>query len=143
MTLYPEVQQKAQAEIDAVVGGDRLPTFQDRDRHPYINALCSEILRWLPVAPLGRLPPSHRSCLFMADYPEGVPHRLTEEDVYEGYFLPKGSIVIVNNWYADHSLLDCGMLTGSVSPGNCFMTPRRITTQCDLVLSGSCRRSPS
>lgn len=53
MTLYPEVQKKAQAEIDAVVGRDRLPTFADRNQLPYVNALCSELLRWLPVVPLG------------------------------------------------------------------------------------------
>ena len=55
MTLYPEVQSRAHAELDAVVGTDRLPDFGDRDELPYINALCSEVLRWLPVTPLGRL----------------------------------------------------------------------------------------
>ena len=54
MTLYPEVQKKAQAEIDAVIGHDRLPTFQDRDHLPYIGAICLELLRWMPVGPLGR-----------------------------------------------------------------------------------------
>ena len=53
MQLYPEVQRKAQAEIDAVIGHDRLPTFQDRDRLPYVNNLCLELLRWMPVGPLG------------------------------------------------------------------------------------------
>ena len=31
MILFPEVQEKAQAEIDSVVDKDRLPTFDDRD----------------------------------------------------------------------------------------------------------------
>lgn len=57
MTLYPEVQRKAQAEIDAVVGKDRLPTFQDRDHLPYVDAICMELLRWLPVGPLGDTSP--------------------------------------------------------------------------------------
>ena len=53
MTLYPEVQRKAQAELDAVVGHDRFPSLRDRDSLPYVNAICLELLRWLPVGPLG------------------------------------------------------------------------------------------
>ena len=55
MTLYPDAQRKAQAEIDAVVGHDRLPTFRDRDKLPYVNALCKELLRWVPAAPFSVL----------------------------------------------------------------------------------------
>lgn len=53
MVLYPDVQKKAQAEIDAVVGQDRLPTFTDRDSLPYVNALFKEVLRWHTSVPLG------------------------------------------------------------------------------------------
>jgi cytochrome P450 len=53
MTIYPEVMKKAQAEIDAVVGNDRLPTFADREHLPYINALAKEVLRWNAVVPFG------------------------------------------------------------------------------------------
>ena len=53
MTLYPEVQKKAQAEIDAVVGPDRLPSFSDRNSLPYIEALVKEIQRWNVVTPTG------------------------------------------------------------------------------------------
>ncbi|KAJ3552901.1 hypothetical protein NM688_g3906 [Phlebia brevispora] len=84
MVLYPEVQKKAQAELDAVVGSDRLPTFEDQDRLPYISALCSEVLRWMPIAPLG------------------VPHRSLEDDVYCGYFLPKDTVFIANIWNFAH-----------------------------------------
>lgn len=55
MTLFPEAQKKAQAEIDAVVGSDRLPTFTDRDSLPYVEALAKEVVRWNVVVPLGRL----------------------------------------------------------------------------------------
>ena len=54
MALYPEVQKKAQAEIDAVVGPDRLPDFHDRPSLPYINAILKELLHWNLVVPLGR-----------------------------------------------------------------------------------------
>jgi cytochrome P450 len=54
MVVYPEVQHRAQAELDAVVGRDRLPAFSDREHLPYVKAVMSECLRWLPVLPLGR-----------------------------------------------------------------------------------------
>ncbi|KAJ7451064.1 cytochrome P450 [Mycena latifolia] len=77
---YPEVQAKAQAEIDAVIGQSRLPTFADRESLPYIEAVCKELLRWLPIVPLA------------------VPHRAMADDAYEGYFIPKDTLVIANVW---------------------------------------------
>ena len=53
MANHPEVQEKAQAELDAVVGQDRLPEFTDRANLPYINAIITELFRWQPVLPLG------------------------------------------------------------------------------------------
>ncbi len=53
MTLFPDAQRKAQEEIDAVVGSDRLPGYADRESLPYVGALVQEVLRWNPVAPLG------------------------------------------------------------------------------------------
>ena len=55
MVLFPEVQAKAQAELDAVVGTERLPCFNDRDSLPYINAICKEVLRWHSITPLGTI----------------------------------------------------------------------------------------
>ncbi|KAG1780027.1 cytochrome P450 [Suillus placidus] len=81
MTLFPDVQKKAQAEIDAVVGPDRLPTFADRDSLPYIDALVKEVLRWNVVTPTG------------------FPHCVTEDDIHDGYYIPKGSLVIPNVWF--------------------------------------------
>ena len=54
MALYPGVQKKAQAEINAVVGLHRLPDFEDSDRPslPYINAIVKELMRWHSVTPL-------------------------------------------------------------------------------------------
>lgn len=45
MTLFPDVQKKAQAEVDRVTGGNRLPEFEDREQMPYVNALLKEVLR--------------------------------------------------------------------------------------------------
>ncbi|KAI0056406.1 cytochrome P450 [Artomyces pyxidatus] len=72
LVLYPEVQRKAQAELDAVTGAARLPDFSDRPRLPYIDAVCKELLRWRVITALG------------------VPHAALQDDVYKGYFIPKG-----------------------------------------------------
>lgn len=53
MLLYPDVQRKAQAEIEAAVGNKRRPNFNDVDSIPYVHALVRETLRWQPVGPLG------------------------------------------------------------------------------------------
>lgn len=54
LALHPEVLKKAQSEIDAVVGSERLPTFADRPHLPYVNALVLEVFRWHTVVPTGK-----------------------------------------------------------------------------------------
>ncbi|KAI0373553.1 CyP450 monooxygenase [Pilatotrama ljubarskyi] len=80
MASYPDVQKKAQAELDAVVGQHRLPDFSDEASLPYVTALIKECLRWRSVVPLG------------------VPHRSIQDDEYRGYFIPKGTLVVSNIW---------------------------------------------
>ncbi|CAE6519381.1 unnamed protein product [Rhizoctonia solani] len=80
MTLYPGVQEKAQLELDTVLGSGVLPTISDRDRLPYINNLVLELLRWRPVLPIA------------------IPHVCYEDDVYRGYDFVKGDIIIGNVW---------------------------------------------
>jgi len=53
MVLHPEVQAKAQADIDRIVGKDRLPDFDDRPALPYVDAILRETMRWYPVFPIG------------------------------------------------------------------------------------------
>lgn len=55
MCIFQDVQKRAQAEIDEVVGRNRLPSFEDQDSIPYVKAVMREILRWAPVAPIGML----------------------------------------------------------------------------------------
>lgn len=52
MSLNPAVQERAQEQIDAVVGNERLPTVDDRPLLPYIDAIFRETLRYSPVIPL-------------------------------------------------------------------------------------------
>jgi len=54
MVLYPEVQAKAQVDIDRVIGNGRLPNFNDRPALPYVDAILRETLRWYPAFPLGQ-----------------------------------------------------------------------------------------
>ena len=76
MSLYPEVQKKAQEELDRVVGRARLPDFDDYDNLIYVRAIMLESLRWMPVVPMG------------------VPHKVTRDDEYRGFFIQKGTIII-------------------------------------------------
>ncbi|KAI0044341.1 cytochrome P450 [Auriscalpium vulgare] len=84
LLLYPNVQQRAQEELDSVIGQGRLPDYSDRPELPYIDAICKELLRWRLVLPLG------------------VAHASTHDDVYEGYFIPKGTPVLANAWAILH-----------------------------------------
>ncbi|EJD47037.1 cytochrome P450 [Auricularia subglabra TFB-10046 SS5] len=92
MTLHPEVQKRAQAEIDVLTGGARLPTFDDRDSLPYIEAIAWEVQRWNPVGPAHS---AHASLI-------GVPHRCSAEDEYRGYRIPAGTVVFANVWQILH-----------------------------------------
>ena len=53
MLLHPDIMRKAQAELDAITGRERLPTFEDRSQLSFVDAMCKEVLRWQPVTPLG------------------------------------------------------------------------------------------
>ena len=59
MKMYPDVMATAQAQIDEVVGRDRLPEFADVENMPYIQAIVKELFRWQPVTPLGELIAPH------------------------------------------------------------------------------------
>jgi len=80
MLAYPETQARAQAELDAIVGRARPPTFADYPHLPYIRAMVVEALRWRAVGPM-------------------IVHRSTEDDWYEGMYIPKGTVCIANVWH--------------------------------------------
>ncbi|KAJ7091816.1 cytochrome P450 [Mycena epipterygia] len=86
--LYPQWIPRGQREIDAIVGEDRLPSFKDRPRLPYVEAIVRETLRWRPAARFG------------------VPHQSIADDVVEykskEYFIPKGSIIFAVPWAIEH-----------------------------------------
>ncbi|KAK1230832.1 hypothetical protein PQX77_006072 [Marasmius sp. AFHP31] len=85
MVHNPDVQARAQAEIDSLVASSgRLPDFGDQDKLPYLDAIIAETLRLQPVTPYA------------------IPHAVEEDDVYEGYWISKGSTVIGNAWAVLH-----------------------------------------
>jgi len=79
LVCYPEVQKKAQAELDKILKG-RLPEHSDLTSLPYLSSLVKEVYRWQPLGPLG------------------LPHQLTNDDLYNDYHIPANSIVIPNQW---------------------------------------------
>lgn len=84
MTRHTAEQIKAQGEIDAALGFGHLPTLSDRSRLPYVEALYAEVMRVYTFGPIG------------------LPHVVSEDDIHDGYFIPKGTMVITNNWQFFH-----------------------------------------
>ncbi|KAG2366023.1 cytochrome P450 [Suillus spraguei] len=77
---FPEEQSKVQAELDAVVGRERAPTFADKPSLVRLEAFISEALRWRPLAA------------------EGVPHQTAQDLIWENYCIPAGTTVVGNHW---------------------------------------------
>jgi hypothetical protein len=77
---YPEVQRRAQEELDGVVGSSRSPGFSDMDHLPYIRAIVKETLRIRPLTTMG------------------IPHYTTADVKYKGYTIPKDSVVSIQQY---------------------------------------------
>ena len=75
MTLHPDWQEKVREEVLTVVGLKQTVELNDSPNLPILRACIKECLRWKPPVPLG------------------VPRLVTEDDEYEGYYIPKGSVV--------------------------------------------------
>ena len=101
MALHPEIQQRAQEEIDSVIGTQRLPNMHDKENLPYMNCIIKEVMRFATIVPLmphsldaddvssSRLYPHTRS-------PKWLTHTVLQ--IYEGYLIPKHACVMVNMW---------------------------------------------
>ncbi|KAL1633676.1 hypothetical protein SLS56_002824 [Neofusicoccum ribis] len=83
MLLYPDVQEKARQQIDAVVQ-DRLPEWEDLEQLPYIRSTMKEVWRWRPPVALGH------------------PHVTTRPLWYGGRAIPQGSRLHLNAWAIGH-----------------------------------------
>ena len=111
MLLNPDVQRRAQQEIDEVVGNGRLPDFSDRDSLPYVGGILKETLRCVSlIIEFYAARPTH--LLFLRWHPAvlpSVPHKTMAEDEYRGMYIPKGAMVIANTRYVvrPHILITC------------------------------------
>ncbi|KAF6765802.1 cytochrome P450 [Ephemerocybe angulata] len=89
ISLRPEVQNRAHAEINGISGKHRrLPVFADRHNLPYVTAVMREVLRWQPPSPVSS------------------PYTAKKEDEYNGYRIPAGGMVIANIWAILHDEID-------------------------------------
>ncbi|KAF5366891.1 hypothetical protein D9757_011389 [Collybiopsis confluens] len=80
MSCDANIQRRAHMELDRVVGRGRIPTISDMDSLPYIRAITQEVLRWNPPLPII------------------APRRASEDDWYEGHFIPKNAALMLNIW---------------------------------------------
>lgn len=81
---YPQIQRRAQKNLDRVVGRDLLPGLEDEVNLPYIHAIVKEVERchnpfWL-----------------------GIPHVASEDFTSEGKFIPKDAVLVLNTWTMHH-----------------------------------------
>ncbi|CAH1992977.1 unnamed protein product [Acanthoscelides obtectus] len=90
LVLYPEVQRKAQEEIDRALGRERAPMLSDRQRLPYIECIVWESLRMF----VGRA--------------FTLPHRAIRDTKLCGYSLPK-NVKVVGCLYDSCLSEDCDM----------------------------------
>ena len=97
MIARPEIQKRAQDQLDLVVGRFRPPTFADAPNLPYIQALVKETLRWRPALPL-------------------IAHSTTQDDWYEGMFIPKHTVCLANVWQCNHDPAYYGDDAASFNP---------------------------
>ncbi|KAF4551379.1 Cytochrome P450-like protein 60 [Elsinoe fawcettii] len=81
--LFPDWVERARVELDRVCGSnaERLPEFADMKQLPLIRAAIKEGIRWKPS---------------IAE--TGIPHATTQDDEFEDYFIPAGTVVTWNHW---------------------------------------------
>lgn len=103
MLVHPEVQKRAQQELDDVLAMDRLPTFADRSKVPFVDCIVWECLRWNPVLPMG------------------LARLVSSDDEYNGYFIPNGTSILPNVWAILHD--------PDVYPDPLIFSPERFSDQ--------------
>lgn len=79
---HPQYQDRVHQEIEQVVGKSRLPTLDDRKNLPFTEAVLKEVMRWQTLTPLA------------------LPHRCTEDTYFQGYFIPKDTVMLPNLYSA-------------------------------------------
>jgi cytochrome P450 len=116
MMLYPDVQRKLHAELDELCGKGRIPSMSDITSLKYFNAAWNESMRWNATTPLGKNI-AHVAELGSQINIIGVPHTSAEDDIWNGYYIPKGTIIHCNIGYVpsifQKKLAECSFLGAS------------------------------
>uniref|UniRef100_A0AAX7TFT3 Uncharacterized protein n=1 Tax=Astatotilapia calliptera TaxID=8154 RepID=A0AAX7TFT3_ASTCA len=89
MIYYPDIQERVQAEIDAVVGSSRQPSVSDRENMPYTDAVIHEIQRMANIIPLN------------------VLRMTSNETTVDKYTIPKASVCVLENSWPGWSYSCC------------------------------------
>lgn len=98
MIKYPEVQKKAQEEIDRVIGPYRLASFSDRSYLPYTDSIIAEVLRLRPPISVGRFGILSNKKGLVHTLCCSVSREAGEDDTHDGHLIEKGTVIIVNFW---------------------------------------------
>lgn len=80
MASHPDIQARVRAEIEANIGSDRLPDYEDKRSLPFTEAVMNEVYRFSSVTPLA------------------LPHKALQDTHIGEYFIPAGTIVLPNQW---------------------------------------------
>ncbi|XP_062945032.1 cytochrome P450 1A2 [Cynocephalus volans] len=84
LVTKPGIQRKIQKELDTVIGRTRQPRLSDRSQLPYLEAFILETFR-------------HSSFV-----PFTIPHSTTRDTTLNGFYIPKGCCVFINQWQVNH-----------------------------------------
>lgn len=133
---YPEIQARAHAELDRVVGRGRLPTVEDEKNMPYIHAII-KVSNYFPpffsvLSDSYFSPQEVERC--HNPFWLGTPHVNTQDFTFQGQFIPKDTVVVLNTVckptlciLPHDSRCSIGFST------RCIMTPRAILTHTVLT----------
>jgi hypothetical protein len=131
MCRHPEIQRNAQREVDALTSEDNIPRMEDALKLPFVKCIMQELFRFAPPAPL-------------------LVHSPIEDDIYQGFLIPKGitcterksTYLISIRLNGDGKcLVGCisailTRLNNRVQPGECHATIRIQTHSIPTVSQG-------
>uniref|UniRef100_A0AAY4CJ69 Cytochrome P450 n=1 Tax=Denticeps clupeoides TaxID=299321 RepID=A0AAY4CJ69_9TELE len=84
LAKHPDIQSKLQEDIDRVIGRERLPSIEDKNNLDYLNAFIYETMRYTSFVPVT------------------IPHSTTCDVIIEGLFIPKDTVVFINQWSVNY-----------------------------------------
>jgi len=84
LTKHPEIQKKLHEEVDTILGGNPVKSFDQIEQLKYLNMVVKESLRFYPPIPI-------------------VLRRVVNDDIIQGYKIPKDIMVIISPYAIHHN----------------------------------------